>query len=165
MIRICRRHHAPRSKRSGVTLYEVVLAITIFFIAFVGISQLVSIGSNAAVTAELQTEAAMLCESKLNEVIVGAVEMENVGEQPLYDDDPTWQWSLTVNPEEPTAGMMDLTVTVIHRNNRDQINASFTMRRFVRDPQVFIDAAEEAEEKAAEAAEAEAGLEAGTSGN
>ncbi len=150
--------------RNGLSLYEVVLSIAIFLIAMVGISQLISIGSDSAVSAKLQTEAAMHCETKLNEVIAGAIDMETVSAQPLSEDDPTWLWSLTANTDEPVEGMVDLTVTVTHYNNQDKANASFTLRRLVRDPQVFIDAAADAEEKAAAAAEEEAGLDS-TSGN
>lgn len=158
------RSNRPGPQRRGLTLYEVVLSMAIFFMAMAGVSQLISIGSDSAVAAKLTTEAAMHCESRMNEVIAGAIPLEDVSDQPLEEGNDAWQWTLVAKKDEPVPGMVDLTVTVSHYNTDGVRNATFSLRRLIRDPQVFIDAAEEAEAKAAAAAEEAAGLDQ-TTGN
>lgn len=139
------------SARSGLTLYEVALSIAIFLMAMAAIGQLISGGSRSSVDASLRTEAAIQCETKMNEVLAGALNLEPVNEQALSEDDASWKWSLSIADGE-IEGIKDLTVTVSHYTNNGQINATYSLRRLVRDPQLFEDAALEA---AAEAEEEE----------
>jgi len=128
------------ASRTGLTLYEVVLSIGIFLMAMAALSELISVGSRAAVKAELETQAALYAESKMAEIVSGAVPMTATGNQPLFPDDPSWQWRLTEG-EPPAEGLKDLTVTVMHMGNNGEPDATYSLRRFVRDPQLYIDAA------------------------
>lgn len=140
-----------RGRRRGLTLYEVVLATVIFLMAMAGISQVISLGTQASVTAKLESEAAMHAERLLGEVVAGVHPLMGVGGQPFLQDDDSWVWSMTVE-QTSVEQLQKVTLTVNHLTNDGRINAGFTVQRLVRDPQLFIDAAEEAAQKEADAA-------------
>ena len=65
-----------------------------------------------------------------------------------YRRSATWVWSLVVAPGlHPD--LLDLEVTVAHVSDNGNIDAECTLRRFLRDPQLFLDAAAAAEAEAA----------------
>ena len=82
--------------RSGLTLLEVLIALSIFVAAFAAISQLFTLGSRAAIQASLETQAVLRCESKLAEVVAGIESLE-AADGTAYEDDPRWVWSLAVD--------------------------------------------------------------------
>ena len=59
--------------RRGITLYEVVIALVIFSGSIAAISEGVSTGVRAALQSRLQSQAILLCESKMGEVMAGVV--------------------------------------------------------------------------------------------
>lgn len=139
--------------RSGLTLYEVVLSLGIFLIAFAALSQLISTGSRAGVDANLKSEAILRCESKMAEVMTGAESMSSSGEIPFSDSD-NWFWSMEQSFGEHE-DLLDLSVTVFHLNQLGKPDMSYTLRRLVTDPQVYEDAIIAEEQAAAEASAAE----------
>ena len=58
--------------RRGITLYEVVIALVIFSGSVAAISEAVSTGMRAAVQSRLQSQAILLAQSKMQEVIAGS---------------------------------------------------------------------------------------------
>lgn len=58
------------------------------------------------------------------------------------NDDATgnWEWSAEVS-DAGTTGLLQVTVLVEHRPGGEEPNAAFTLVRFMRDPQLFLDAA------------------------
>lgn len=145
-------------RRSGLSLLEVVLALVIFLVAMVGINQLTSVGSRSALTAKWNTEAAIRAETKMNELVAGVVELESV-EDELFSDadsDARWKWSLQVEPAE-IEGLLDLTVTVTHLSGLGDVDLTYSLRRFMRDPQAILDAVEEANEQDADEATVQEG--------
>lgn len=149
-----------RSARRGLTLYEVVLAIGIFLMGMAVISQLITTGTQASQNARLNTQAAMHAESLMNEIVSGAREMSAVSDQPVIAGDNNWKWSLVIADEDASeAGgdaaqskLKDLTVTVQYFGNSAEPLATFKLRRVVRDPQMFIEAAAEAMQEEDDAA-------------
>ena len=143
--------------RSGLTLLEVLVSLSIFVAAFAGISQLFTIGSRAAIQASLETQAVLRCESKLAEVVAGVESLE-AADGTAFEDDPRWVWSLAVDPPPDSAPveLMQVTVTVAFVPDDENAAMEFSLVRFLRDPQVLVDAAEAAAEAEAEA-EAEGG--------
>ncbi len=139
--------------RYGLTLLEVIIALGIFLASMSAISQLISNGTQASIQGRLMTQAIMRCESKMAEVIAGVEAMEAVEDVPFADDE-NWLWSMEVvaGPEE---GLLELYVFVQYVGGSTLSNTSFSLNRFVRDPQIWVDAAL-AEEEAALAAEEEA---------
>ena len=142
-----------RCVRHGLTLFEVLLALVIFIGAMAAIGQLVSNGVRAALQARFQTQAAMMCEAKLGEVVAGIVPM--TASQATYPDDPNWSWSLAL-AAAPVPGLMRVEVTVQREGSNSRGRTVFSMARYVRDPQLYVAAQAEAdriEQEKAEAAE------------
>lgn len=138
------------SRTAGFSLLEVVLAGTIFLGATVALSQLVWNGSRASIQSRLLAEATWRCESKMQEAVAGVVALSPVSSTP-FDDDPAWSWSMNVS-EGPYAELLAVEVMVTREGSTPLASAGFRLKRWIRDPQWFIDAA--AEEAAAAAAEA-----------
>jgi Tfp pilus assembly protein PilV len=68
-------------RRPGFSLMEVLLATSILLACLVVLSQMATVGRQHAEDAESLTVAQLLCQAKLNEVLIGA--------QPLADQAPT----------------------------------------------------------------------------
>lgn len=136
--------------RQGLTILEVLLALAIFLGAMISLGQLISTGSQASSRSQLQTEAVFRAESKLAEIIAGIEPMQASGPNPFMDD-PTEQWSWTLELlESPHVDLLALSLTVTHVNNVERVNATHNLVRLVRDPQIYLDAALDAEATAAE---------------
>ncbi|MFP6767525.1 MAG: prepilin-type N-terminal cleavage/methylation domain-containing protein, partial [Planctomycetaceae bacterium] len=137
---------------SGMTLLEVLVSLSIFLGSFAAVSQLFNLGSRAAIRAALETQAVLRCESKLAELVAGVESLE-AGEATPYEDDPRWNWSLVVNAAEQNPSLMEVVVTVAFQPEAGPEGHRFSLTRLLLDPQVVLDAEEEA---AAAAEEAEA---------
>ena len=86
---------ARPAPRSGLSLLEVLAALSIFLMSFVAIGRLVSVASDHALEVEMQSQAAQLAQSKLNEVVSGALPLSS--QNGTVDEDPDWQWWWTPN--------------------------------------------------------------------
>jgi len=128
---------APHA-RAGLTIYEVFLALTLLLGSLAVLSQHIAVGRRAAVQGQLQTRAALLCETKLAEVLSGIEPMTAVSSMPIADAGEGWTWSLEV-AAGPTEDLLNIAVTAAHTNDRGETDASLTVRRLARDPQVFLD--------------------------
>jgi general secretion pathway protein I len=140
--RIPRSHRA--TSRRGLTLLEVLIALSIFFTALTAITQLIRLGTRAAVEAQLEADAALRAETILHEVLAGVQVMQNANGMP-FDDSPDWQWSLVVG-EGPHIDLLRLDVTVVRQVGDGQPQMSVTLSRLVRNPELFLDSALAAEE-------------------
>ncbi len=131
------RSDLPRH-REGISLLEVLISLAIFLTAITAIGQLVTIGSRAAVDAELEGEAAQRAESVLNEILAGVHPMSTTPATP-FGDDPNWKWSLTVE-SGPHADLLQLTVSVFRQaGETDPIGQPFQLKRLTRNPEVFLE--------------------------
>lgn len=148
-----RRPVAPG--RAGLTLFEVVLSIAIFLMAMAAIGELIRLGSRASVQARLRTEAVMRCESKLSEVVIGVLPLNDAGG--AYPDDANWTWNLTVVASD-VENLKLVTVTAVRTAPDGTIESMFSLKRLIRDPVIFEQAAE------AEAEAAQQQSSSGTSG-
>ena len=126
--------------RDGMTLLEIILALTIFFGAMAALSQLAWNGSRAAVQARLRTQAIIRCEAKLAEVIAGAEALQPKT-RVSFSDNAQWTYSITV-AESQYPDLMQVQVTVAHTGNSSLANVEFSLSRWMRDPSLFLDAAE-----------------------
>lgn len=130
-----------RSDRNGLTLLEVIISVAIFLGALTAILEGLAIGQRAELSARLQSEAVLRCEAKMGEIVCGASEAKSSQANPFEDDDiGTWEWSVQVI-EAGAAGLLQITVLVEHKPGGDAPNAAFTLVRYMRDPQLFLDAA------------------------
>ena len=128
-------------KRDGITLLEVLISVAIFLGALTAIMQLLNIGQESEVSARLQSEAVLRCDSKMAEIVAGVEEAVSSVDQSFDDDEiDSWKWSADVTSGSAT-GLLMVTVTVEHLTDGKNSNAGFTLTRYMRDPQLFIDAA------------------------
>lgn len=142
----------PSRVRRGMTLFEVLLALAIFVGSMAAISQIISGGLRGAVQGRLQSLAVIRCQSKLSELVAGSIPFQATGATP-FADDVAWSWSLTLQPTQQ-ADLHLVEVTVTHESQNPAGRASFTLRRMLRDPQLYVDAIEAAAlREASEAAE------------
>lgn len=124
-------------ERRGLTLVEVVVALSIFMISSVTLGQLVATGARAAVLARLQTQAILHCESKIAEVLSGILPMETVSNAAMENNED-WTWSLDIQTG-PHPDLLQLIVTVDYVVEGSLANGSFSLSRLVRDPEIFIE--------------------------
>ena len=127
------RGKKPRSgadRRSGLTLFEVLLSLAIFVGAMSVIGLLTGNGLRAAVRARLQTEAVLRCQTKLAEVLAGVERAEPVIHQ-RFEDDERWFWSLSVDDTE-TRGLAKLEMTVQRVSDEKMGEISYTLVRLQR---------------------------------
>jgi len=126
--------------RSGLTLLEVLISLSIFLGALAAISQLIGIGSRAALQAQLRTQAIMKCQSKLSEVLAGVQPMESITMAAFEEEGDNWKWSLNVEPGA-YENLLKLMVTVQYIGDSETVSTSYQLTRQVRDPAMLLDAA------------------------
>lgn len=136
---VTRRKLLARPPRTGLTLFELLLALAIFLTSLAALAQLLASGSRAAAQSQLQTEAILRCESKLGELVSGITAIKPVSSQ-TFEDDPNWAWRLTVT-DGPWPNLQLVELQVSHTGRSSLGNSSYTLRRYVRDPTLFVDEA------------------------
>jgi prepilin-type N-terminal cleavage/methylation domain-containing protein len=129
--------------RRGLSLLEVLLALGIFLIALTGIGQLISSGSRAAVDARLEAEATLRAESILQELLAGVQPLQSTSAT-AFSDNADWLWSAEVL-EGPHVDLVQVTVTVFRQDLDNPDRGTVRLTRLVRDPQLFLDAALQAQ--------------------
>lgn len=102
-----RRRKAPRS---GLSLMEVLAALAIFLLSFVAIGGLITLASERALDVQHLTLATQMCQSKLNEVLCGAIPLQS--QSGAMEEDPDWNWSLEASQEESITGLWNVQVRV-----------------------------------------------------
>ena len=127
--------------RSGLTLLEIIISVAIFMASLAAIMEGLQIGRRSELSARLQSEAVLRCETVMGEILSGVKEAASAQGNP-FDDDETgnWEWTAEVT-DAGTTGLLQVTVLVEHRPGGEEPNAAFTLVRFMRDPQLFLDAA------------------------
>ena len=77
----------------------------------------------------------------MGEILCGAAEATS-SQGNRFDDDEigNWEWS-SESVESGIAGLLQITVLVEHKPGGEEPNAAFTLIRYMRDPQLFLDAA------------------------
>jgi general secretion pathway protein I len=117
--------------RPGLSLLEVLVALAIFLISLIAIGQLITLGGERAVDGQQHGRAAQLCQSKLAEVVAGAVPLTSQSEVP-FDEDPNWVWSLDCTQAD-APGLWNVQVRVI-RQRSDGTQVERSLSQMVLDP-------------------------------
>lgn len=119
-----------RNVRSGFSLLEVILAIAILGIALVAIGQLHNLGYRHASNARLRSEANIMLDAKMAEVVAGVIPLEAT--TGAIEGSEGWQYEVMLGDSGQT-GL--LTVTVGVSNGADAgVPISLVATRFVPDP-------------------------------
>ena len=109
--------------------YATDLAILLF--ALIGIGRLMILGTDLALDVQGQSEAALKCQSKLNEVLAGAVPLGGQTDTP-FDEDPDYRWSLDVQSGQ-AQGLYNVTVRV---SSRQPDGPEWSISRMMLDPSI-----------------------------
>src|SRR5262245_17108748 len=83
------RRHA-RARR-GMSLLEVLAALAIFLMSVIVLGRLVIFAGERARDVQAVSEATQLCQSKLAEVVAGAVPLDPQSGV-AFEEDPAWTW-------------------------------------------------------------------------
>ena len=92
---------AGKSPRRAFSLLEVIVAMAIFLMSIVVLGQLVTMGGERALDIDQQGEAGLLAQSKMSEVIWGAVPLQSASDQ-AFDEAPDYKWSMTADQTAPS---------------------------------------------------------------
>ncbi|MFO1040137.1 MAG: hypothetical protein U0941_00040 [Planctomycetaceae bacterium] len=127
--------------RRGLSLLEVLISVAIFLGALTVIMFALNTGQRSEIAARLQSEAVLRCEAVMGEIVSGVSEATSSDGNKFTDDEEgNWEWSAKVTDGGVT-GLLQVTVVVEHKPNGDTPNAAFSLVRYMRDPQIFLDAA------------------------
>ena len=119
-----------RRARAGLSLLEVVFAITILGAALAVIGQLVQLGMRAGGSSRVQSYSQILADAKMAEIACGALPLESNSGMPI-DDAPAWQYSVEVQPAEQI-GLLVVQVSVQQTSSDRPV--LFSVVRFMPDP-------------------------------
>lgn len=86
-------HHRYRNRKRGFTLLEVILALAIFVGAIAVLSRLLVVGVENAETAQWQSQAWLIAESRWSELESGIRTLNDSGPYEV-EEMPGWQWSI-----------------------------------------------------------------------
>jgi len=87
------------ARRDAFSLIEVIIALFIFMISFVAVFELINIGSDRAMDTQAISQASLLCQSKMNELVVGAEPMTPM-DFTAFDDNPSFQYKIDAEEGE-----------------------------------------------------------------
>jgi type II secretion system protein I len=118
------------SRRRGINLLEVLVALGIFLGSLAVLSQLVSMGADRAAQVRLQSRGAQLCQSKLNEVVSGVQQLSS--DSGSFDEAPEWNWTLDCEQGD-VPNLWNVTVTV-KRDIGEGTPVEFALNQMVLDP-------------------------------
>ena len=123
-------HSQPEadSRRPGMTLLEVILAMSIFLSSLVALSRLFNLATDNAMSIQGHSRAARLAESKLAEYVSGVYSVDNGGSSGTFDTEPDWQYTVTAQPDGTAQNLYAVSVTVTKGN------ISTTLTQYVFDP-------------------------------
>jgi type II secretion system protein I len=125
-----KRQSLTSIQRKGFTLLEVLLSAAILAASLAALGQLISNGTAAGIRSQRQTEAALRCQSKLDEMLAGVEALRTVPETP-FADDSRWLWNAEV--QATSESLRRVTVSV---RNADSTSVDFTLTRLLRVPRV-----------------------------
>jgi hypothetical protein len=126
-------YSAPRRGRAGLSLLEVLMALTIFLFALVSLGRLVDIGGDRARDIQWLGRASMIAQTKMAEVTAGVLPLTGQGDTSV-DEDPDWSWSLDAEADS-TPGLYRVTVTV-SRTRPDGSRFETKLNQYVLDPTI-----------------------------
>jgi hypothetical protein len=116
-----------------MSLLEVLLALSIFLFALIGVGRLISLGADHALEVQKQARATVLCQSKMDEVAAGVVPLSPQTDMP-FDEDSKYTWSLDCT-QGNVAGLWNVTIKV-SRQAADGSKTDTSLSQMVLDPAI-----------------------------
>jgi prepilin-type N-terminal cleavage/methylation domain-containing protein len=94
----------PKSKiqnRPAFTLLEVILSLVVLGAALAMLGEVMQLANRNAADARAETQAQLLAESLLDQIMAGAIKASDASRQPLEVDDGTpWVYSVAIGTSE-----------------------------------------------------------------
>ncbi|MBY0457138.1 MAG: prepilin-type N-terminal cleavage/methylation domain-containing protein [Gemmataceae bacterium] len=118
-----------RTTRKGLTLIEVLLALTIMLLALGALGRLVDLGSARGSDARAHSRGARLAQSKMAEVEAGAVPVTGGASGMFEGDDAGWSFDVNSDPTGPP-NLYTVTVTVSRTNQGRELQVVLTQLVF-----------------------------------
>ncbi len=119
------------TRRAGLTLLEVLVALAVFLLSVVGLGTLTSMSMDRAAEVRQQSWAIQRCQSKLAEVIAGVVPLSGQTDQ-AFEEDPDWIWSLDIQDSGITG--LSLVTVRVKRQASDRSSVETSLTQMVLDP-------------------------------
>lgn len=140
-MQLAKRFTAARRRpgpvhRHGLSLLEVLVSTAILVASVTAIMQVLNVGHNARLSAVLDAEAILRCEVIMGEIVAGVRPLAAGGE--VFEDDADWSWTSEVSDQGSTSLFL-VKVLVQHNLAGDQTNSSWSLTRYMRDPQLFLE--------------------------
>ncbi len=154
-----------KRQRDGFSLMEVILSIAILASATVLLGELTRFGMRNARIARDLTQAQLLCESKLNEVVAGIEPLEAVSGASFdatYDPEQAWLYSIEWSEIDPDTGLAKVTVTVNQNLPQSQRPVQFALTRWLIPPSSATAEATESSENSASGSSSSSSATSGT---
>jgi len=118
------------ARRSGITLLEIVLALTLAAIAISLLTQLVGLGNRAAASARDQSKAQMVAQSVMAEFTSGIA--EPITTAGVWELDPMWSYDAAVSMNATSTMYM---INVVVTQNAETSNpATFSLTSWLAIP-------------------------------
>ena len=142
-IKLKRRRAPHKITRDGLSLLEVILAITILGLSMVTIGEIIRIGARSAAVARHDATAQILCDSSVAEIRCGSLPLENVSKAPIASAQ-SWLYSVTIKPAQLN-GLLAIEV-IVEQDDTVTQPISFSITRYMPDPdyEESVEAREEA---------------------
>ena len=122
----------------GLTLLEILVSTAILLASLTAIMQVLNVGHNSRLSAVLDAEGVLRCESMMGELLAGVRPLMSSSVEP-FEDNPKWMWYASISDQGSTS-LLQVEVVVEHSPASDQVNSSYSLTRYVRDPQIFLEA-------------------------
>lgn len=123
--------------RHGLSLLEVLVSTAILVASVAAIMQVLNVGHNSRLSAVLDAEAILRCERIMGEIVAGVRPLAAAEE--VFEDDANWSWTAEVSDQGSTS-LFQIKVLVKHNTSGEQSNSSWSLTRYMRDPQLFLEA-------------------------
>ena len=131
----------PKHLHSGLSLLEVVLALTILAVAAALLAQVTKQATDNGMMSQRLSTAQMLCESKMSEVLVGAIPLTSSGWTQITDSGRRGSWYYriqTTTAERPN--MIGVRLSVTDQPDSTTYNPElFFVVRWMIDPSLGLD--------------------------
>ena len=111
---------------------EVIMAIAIMGMAMVIIGNMVFLGSRSAAKSKWNSEAQILCDTKMAEIASGVLPLQNNSGSSVPEN-PNWVYSVEVQSSN-LEGLLSVTVTVQQSPSVTSFATPFSVTRLMPDP-------------------------------
>src|SRR5438067_591567 len=118
-------------QRPGFSLLEVLAALAIFLISLIALGQLISITGEHALEVQQLSRASQLSQSKLAEVVSGAVSLSSQSGD--FDEDPDWHFQVDAEQDSAISGLWRVQVKV-SRDMGDGSQIESRVNQMILDP-------------------------------